>query len=138
LQAKKEEEVKISIGWYFIWFSMIGFLVIFSVWMIWQGAKNEDASNVDSLFKIVAGITGLGIAVKMSLDVIKAIRGIKGPKWRYRTLVRCLNCKFQSEREFKEGEYVGKKWDDPCPACGGPMVIELIYAKPPEERRSLL
>ncbi len=138
MQAKKEEEVKISIGWYLVWFTMIGFLALFSIWMIWHEVRSGQISDTNSLFKVIAGMTGIGIAIKMTLDVIKAVRGIKGPRWRYMTLVKCLKCKFKSEREFKEGEYVGKKWDDPCPACGGPMVIELIYAKPPEERRSIL
>jgi len=137
LPAKKEE-VKISVGWYFIWIALIGMLTLFSVLMIWYGLKKGNVEDTNSLFKVIAGVMGIGIAVKTSMDLVKAIRGIKGPKWRYMTLVKCVKCNFKSEREFREGEYVGKKWDKPCPACGAPMIIESIYAKPPEERRSLV
>lgn len=138
MPAKKEEEVKISVEWYFIWIALIGMLTLFSVLMIWYGLKKGNVEDTNSLFKVIAGVMGIGIAIKTSMDLVKAIRGIKGPKWRYMTLVKCVKCNFKSEREFKEGEYVGKKWDKPCPACGAPMIIESIYAKPPEERRSLV
>ncbi len=138
MPAKKEGEARISMGWYFFWISLVGALVLFSTWMIWHELKKGNIGNTNSLFKVFAGVMGIGIAIKTSIDVIKAIRGIKGPKWKYMTLVRCLKCNFKSEREFKEGEYVGKRWDKPCPACGAPMIIDVIYAKPPEERRSLI
>jgi len=138
LQAKKEEEVKISIGWYLFWFAIVGAVTIFSAWMIWNEVKKGDISSTNSLFKVLSSLMVIGIAMKMTMDFIKSIKGMKRPKWRYMSLIRCLKCDFKSEVQFKEGEYVGKMWDKPCPSCGGLIIIDVIYAKPPEERRSLI
>jgi rRNA maturation endonuclease Nob1 len=49
------------------------------------------------------------------------------------TLLKCVECDYTMEREFKEGDYVGKK-EGACPKCGGEMIITAIYVK--EESRS--
>ncbi len=44
------------------------------------------------------------------------------------TLLKCTACEYSVEREFKEGDYVGKK-EGTCPKCDGEMIITAIYVK---------
>ncbi len=137
MQAK-EEEVKINVGWYAFWAAILGSLMLLSAWIFWDGLREKGTDSTSSFFKLIAGMAGLITATKAASDVIRSIRGIKKPKWEYVKLLKCLKCNYKAEREFKQGEYVGMSWKEPCRVCGGPMVIDAIYAKPSEERRSII
>jgi len=43
--------------------------------------------------------------------------------------VRCIRGDYEIERDFREGDFVGKI-DGQCPVCGAELVIDTIYAKP--------
>ncbi len=43
--------------------------------------------------------------------------------------VRCIRGDYEMERDFKEGDFIGKV-DGHCPKCGAELVIDAIYAKP--------
>ncbi len=43
--------------------------------------------------------------------------------------VKCVRGDYEIERDFKEGDFVGKI-DGQCPRCGAELVVEMVYAKP--------
>ena len=51
------------------------------------------------------------------------------------TKLKCVNCDHEFEREFREGDYVGKKVENGCPKCDGDALITAIYIKELEVNR---
>ena len=47
------------------------------------------------------------------------------------TVISCKNNDYTIEREFQEGDFIGKVADK-CPKCGAEMIISRIYAIPLE------
>ncbi len=50
------------------------------------------------------------------------------------TVLRCYDCGYQVEREFRKGDYVGKLVGK-CPRCGAPLYVHAIYVKLEEKRK---
>lgn len=42
------------------------------------------------------------------------------------TIVKCISSDYVAEREFQEGDFVGKITGE-CPKCGNKLVIDTIY-----------
>ncbi|MEM4441855.1 MAG: hypothetical protein QXN02_02950, partial [Ignisphaera sp.] len=47
--------------------------------------------------------------------------------YKFTTVIKCLNKDYSTEREFREGDFIGKI-EGLCPKCGNNMVIDYIYA----------
>ncbi|MDK6028327.1 hypothetical protein QPL79_02985 [Ignisphaera sp. 4213-co] len=80
------------------------------------------------LVVIMAGL--LIYLVTASFDYIKRRRrGIEQEKTNYKliTIATCQQNDYTIEREFKEGDFVGKI-DGKCPKCGSALIISKIYA----------
>jgi len=45
------------------------------------------------------------------------------------TTITCINKDYTIEREFREGDFIGKI-EGQCPKCGSSMVIDKIYTIP--------
>ena len=52
------------------------------------------------------------------------------------TTITCVNRDYNIEREFREGDFIGKI-EGQCPRCGSEMVIDKIYAIPITARKGL-
>jgi len=50
------------------------------------------------------------------------------------TVISCKNNDYTIEREFQEGDFIGKAVDK-CPKCGAEMIISKIYTIPLESRQ---
>jgi hypothetical protein len=47
---------------------------------------------------------------------------------KYLLIIRCLNNDYSIEREFQDGDFVGKVVGE-CPKCGNKLIIDAIYAQ---------
>lgn len=68
---------------------------------------------------------GLGYIMKMRRDRIE----LQEQPLKTVTIVSCVNRDYTLEREFREGDFVGKI-DGPCPKCNSNTVVEKIYVVP--------
>jgi len=82
--------------------------------------------GTDTFTLVTIALTLFLIAYVVALTVGGRKREIKITKTY--TLLKCTNCDYSTEREFKEGDYVGKV-EGKCPKCNGDMVIYAIYVK---------
>lgn len=48
--------------------------------------------------------------------------------YKYLTVIKCFNGDYSIEKEFQEGDFVGKVVGT-CPKCGNKLAIDLIYAQ---------
>ncbi len=55
---------------------------------------------------------------------------------KFTTVIKCLNKDYSAEREFREGDFVGKI-EGSCPKCGNNMVIDYIYALYTQKKQQL-
>ncbi len=69
--------------------------------------------------------------------VVSALKSRQEPIKRKRTitLLQCVRGDHEEKRDFREGDYVGKK-EGSCPKCGSDLIIKAIYVEEiPEELR---
>ena len=109
--------------------------LIFSLFSLTMGVAEFQRAgpNMGSLTWILLGIIGLITALYAIGQLATRISKMPKPK-RTITVVRCANCNFQERREFKRGDYVGKKVGK-CVKCDGELFIELIYSEVIKRRR---
>ncbi len=75
----------------------------------------------------------IAIVVQMILNYLSSRRSITeslSERPRIRVKVTCVNGDFNYEREFIEGDFVGKI-EGKCDKCGGLLIISAIYAEKP-------
>jgi len=82
--------------------------------------------DLDAFTLITIALTLFLIAYMVAMSVFSRRKEVKVRKTF--TLLKCQNCDYKKEREFKEGDYVGKV-EGECPQCEGPLVIYAIYDK---------
>jgi len=82
--------------------------------------------NLDAFTIVTIALTLFLVAYMVALSVFGRRKELKVRKTY--TLLKCQECSYEAEREFKEGDYVGKI-EGKCPKCGGPLVIYAIYDK---------
>ena len=126
--APEERRAKPSLGSYILWVAMIVTILSFSAFLVWSEITSGGGYQ-DSIFKIMLGFAGAAIAIKMAVDLSKAIRGRPTPKQLSLTLLKCSDCGLKSEREFEAGDFVGKVFEKACRKCDGPVEVDLIYTK---------
>ncbi len=74
------------------------------------------------------------IAVMVVYNIVAANKAVKRQKPRLRTRIECLACGYSVEREYRQGDYVGKP-EGRCPKCGSEMIVAAVFEERPEERR---
>ena len=89
--------------------------------------------NLGSLTWILLGFIGLITALYAIGQLATRISKMPKPK-RTITVIRCTGCDFQERREFRRGDYVGKRVGK-CTRCNGDLLIELIYSEVLKQRR---
>ncbi|MEM0027582.1 MAG: hypothetical protein QXD38_06605, partial [Ignisphaera sp.] len=82
---------------------------------------------------IMAGL--LIYLVISSLDYSKRRKQFLGNEkisFKIMTVAICQQNDYTIEREFREGDFIGKV-DGNCPKCGSPVIVTKIYAVPQEK-----
>jgi hypothetical protein len=64
----------------------------------------------------------------------RGIEGLEDKPTKIITVISCKNNDYTMEREFQEGDFIGKVVDK-CPKCGAEMIISKIYAISLESRQ---
>jgi len=113
-------------------FFLLGFLLLFSVMLIFDGLMSYETDVVRSLLQIGAGIAGL-IFVGYNLRKMQIRLSSLGKKPLGPTVLTtetCVNCNYTNVRQFKEGDYIYGKGGT-CPKCNfqDPMVIKAIFVR---------
>ncbi|MCS7110791.1 MAG: hypothetical protein N3D82_05310 [Ignisphaera sp.] len=90
-------------------------------------------NNIPTIILIVFFSAILVYLVRYGLGYIVRIRKNKSelqePPLKTVTVVSCINQDYTLEREFREGDFIGKV-DGPCPKCNSSTVVERIYVVP--------
>ena len=89
--------------------------------------------NMGALTWILLGFVGLITALYAIGQLATRISKMPKPK-RTITVIRCLSCDFKERREFRRGDYVGRRVGK-CVKCNGDLVVELIYSEVIRHRR---
>ncbi len=84
------------------------------------------SGDSDAFTLVTIALTLFLVAYMVAMSVFSRRKELKVRKTY--TLLKCLRCDYKSQREFKEGDYVGKI-DGECPKCEGPLVVYAIYDK---------
>ncbi len=128
------------IGAYLLWVAIIVVISLISLAFIYLGWDSllQQQDYVNGPFYLLMGIAGLGIAGKIAYDMGKIRAQKEELEQKIYTHLQCVNCGKELEREFREGDFIGRiAPNDKCPKCGSPMRVMAIYTRAKEmEKRS--
>ena len=79
-----------------------------------------------TLMQLIA-IVLLAILLAFSIIMTERRKKPEAPK-RTITVIRCDNRDYETKREFRQGDFVGKI-EGKCPKCGGILRIHSIYVE---------
>ncbi len=82
--------------------------------------------NIEDLIYIIYMSTILGLLIALTITAVTAGKRKQEPQPLTKTLLACYNCGHREERNYKQGDYVGKN-EGACPKCGAPLTIHAIY-----------
>ncbi|OYT62375.1 MAG: hypothetical protein B6U69_01885 [Thermofilum sp. ex4484_15] len=87
-------------------------------YMLAEGIDTERVSTVYlPLAILVAAYAGLGLWKGYRMEI---------PNYRLVEIVKCTNCGYENVTTPKVGDYINME-KEPCPKCGRPMKVFLIY-----------
>ncbi len=112
-------------------------LAAFSLIIIYYGVRTgsrAETPGMDAWFQVLFGVTGLMLSLKMVYDVLRMKISPEEEEPTMISRLQCVECGHWTEREFKQGEYVGLLTGERCPKCGGEMFVAAIYAKRPRKQ----
>ncbi len=130
-------EEKQLLGAYLLWALILVVISLISlafIYLGWDSMLNQE-DYVNGPFYLLMGIAGLGIAGKIAYDMSKMRAQKEEREQKIFTHLECVNCGWKLEREFREGDYVGRvSPNDKCPKCGSSMRVMAIYTRVKEKR----
>ncbi len=131
------EDKQDLLGAYLLWALILVVISLISmafIYLGWDSLLNQN-DYVNGPFYILMGVAGLGIAGKIAYDMSKMRSQKEDREQKVFTHLECTNCGWKLEREFREGDFVGRiSPNDKCPKCGSPMRIMAIYTRVKEKR----
>lgn len=113
---------------------LLGFLLVLSIMLIFDGLMAYQADTLRSIMEMVAGIAGIGFVGYNIRKVQLRFSSLGKPPSAPRVLTSesCTKCDYSSIRPFKEGDYMYEK-SGPCPKCNtqDSIVIKAIFLQSP-------
>ncbi|GEM_PF-1702625 len=107
----------------FLLSALIAFLLTFMLFTPWEQDKEARL-----FFKLIILLLMLTVLLSY-VQSIKQAERIKRVELTY-TVIRCSNCNYKLEREYREGDFVFKRVGI-C-QCGGSLYIDMIYTIKPQ------
>ncbi len=83
--------------------------------------------NGSEIYLLLFVVLVIVLVVQLVVSYLSSKRRAQGePPLRFITSISCVNNDYRVERDFSEGDFVGKVVGS-CPKCGAPLVIDRIF-----------